>query len=988
MKFQLCFPQALIYNEETHQFEMPSNAAELTNKIRSALEQSKSQLLYKDVRGLAKTTLVDNHYTVSCLDRAQGIQWILKERLAFFLQSSCYHEYRLSKLLFQRAPHINGHKRSSKPSTSLTSNPNGVDINIQETSTASQTKQLHEEASELYLDELATQVVEQVLEDPVFLLTAQSWENNGDLTGCTDTDGNSKCKGTCHLGNQPGMDDFKEFLHGTSGGRLFNLWRDIERLKSINSERMNSFLALMRSRYLLSSSQNSLNMELLCRLGLTTSPCWTKERLCAIQPNLTESIISYWVPRYWTSQHVQGDLDCSDMKLCVGPHSASVTPCSLCPEPWLAESFYDNHPQFCPSRSQSLGCTRLAKILEALFVDPDAGWYFTHFCEQSRNQVWENAVYFWHDLQHYHELFYQDGLDPYRVQRVAQVLYSTYLRSSASRSIGIKEEIRKEVQDQLMPAFEELFDQVEDHILNILLDAWAVLVDREKKSFLQICVYEEVRSVNTWQYRELRSLCAKSKQKINQGVTSPSNTSSGIFSEGTRVLDSWSNVPPQYQGYRLGSLPCQNHEIWHLMSFLQNKDASIHQECWLDLEQYRRTPQRNKAVRQDRSSRIAKKYLNRTYFFSSHSPATEEEQNNILHLAGGLELLKLECLSRRVTVEIQYIIRCHIEKTWLPQFLVTAEFAERQKCKLKVDAKTRVSQDDSQRQPTRKEGWKSQGLWRSSSKESLLFRQLLLNPASCLQFQHFVSLKGDFLQNDVLFWLEVQRYKDLCHSHSDEATIQQKISTIIKCFINSSTPPALQIDIPLEQAQRIMEKRHKLGPYIFREAQMSVFSKLLRFWPKFQELRSSVHEGQLLKMLQDEGLKNKARLRRQRRKEEEEDERRAQEDVKRLDSGSSEDEETKNDDNRGVEKRRGENTAVKTHSGQMLFSTEPLSWSYSKYMAALKREEALLRTRSQKEASFSSYSVSSDGSVRSTGSINSHRETSQHFSRSHVKQCH
>ncbi|XP_061632361.1 regulator of G-protein signaling 22 [Phyllopteryx taeniolatus] len=885
-----CFPQALLYNEETHQFEMPSNAAELTNKIRSAREQSKSQLLYKDVRGLAKTALVDNHYTVSCLDREQGIQWILKERLAFFLQSSCYHEYRLSKLLFQRAPNINGHKRR------------------------------------------------------------------------------------CGSRNQPGMDDFKEFLHGTSGGRLLNLWRDIERLKSINSQRMNSFLALMRSRYLLSSSQNSLNMELLCRLGLTTSPCWTKERLCSIQPNLTESIISYWVPRYWTSQHVQGDLDCSDMKLCVGPHSASVTPCSLCPEPWLAESFYNNHPQFCPSRSQSLGCTRLAKILEALFVDPDAGWYFTHFCEQSRNQLWENAVYFWHDLQHYHELFYQDGLDPYRVQRVAQVLYSTYLRSSASRSIGIKEEIRKEVQDQLMPAFEELFDQVEDHILNILLDAWAVLVDREKKSFLQVRVYEEVRCVNTWQYRELRSLCAKSKQKINQGVTSPSNTSSGIFSEGTRVLDSWSNVPPQYQGYRLGSLLCQNHEIWHLMSFLQNKDASIHLECWLDLEQYRRTPQRNKAVRQDRSSRIANKYLNRTYFFSSHSPATEEEQNNILHLAGGLELLKLECLSRQVTVEIQYIIRCHIEKTWLPLFLVTAEFTERQKCKLK---------DGSQRQPTRKEGWKRV----SSSKESLLFRQLLLNPASCLQFQHFVSLKGDFLENDVLFWLEVQRYKDLCHSHSDEATIQQKISTIIKCFINSSTPPALQIDIPLEQAQHIMEKRHKLGPYIFREAQMSVFSKLLRFWPKFRELRSSVHEGQLLKMLQDEGLKNKAKLRRQRRKEEEEDERRAQEDVKRLDSGSSEDEETKNDDE-GVEKRRGENTALKTQSGLMPFSTEPLSWSYSKYMAALKREEALLRTHSQKEASFSSYSVSSDGSVRSTGSINSHRETSQHFSRSHVKQCH
>lgn len=33
-------------------------------------------------------------------------------------------------------------------------------------------------------------------------------------------------------------------------------------------------------------------------------------------------------------------------------------------------------------------------------------------------------------------------------------------------------------------------------------------------------------------------------------------------------------------------------------------------------------------------------------------------------------------------------------------------------------------------------------------------------------------------------------------------------------------PPTLQIDIPPEQAQRILEKRQELGPYIFREAQV------------------------------------------------------------------------------------------------------------------------------------------------------------------------
>ena len=56
---------------------------------------------------------------------------------------------------------------------------------------------------------------------------------------------------------------------------------------------------------------------------------------------------------------------------------------------------------------------------------------------------------------------------------------------------------------------------------------------------------------------------------------------------------------------------------------------SIHLTCWLDLEQYRRTPQKDKAVRQERSSHIAAKYLNRKYFFGSDSPDTTEQQNDV-----------------------------------------------------------------------------------------------------------------------------------------------------------------------------------------------------------------------------------------------------------------------------------------------------------------------------------------------------------------------
>lgn len=53
---------------------------------------------------------------------------------------------------------------------------------------------------------------------------------------------------------------------------------------------------------------------------------------------------------------------------------------------------------------------------------------------------------------------------------------------------------------------------------------------------------------------------------------------------------------------------------------------------------------------------------------------------------------------------------------------------------------------------------------------------------------------------------------------------------------------------------------------------MSVFDELLKFWPEFQELISSIQEEQLIPLLQEKRVKQRARVRRQRRREEEEEE--------------------------------------------------------------------------------------------------------------------
>lgn len=41
----------------------------------------------------------------------------------------------------------------------------------------------------------------------------------------------------------------------------------------------------------------------------------------------------------------------------------------------------------------------------------------------------------------------------------------------------------------MVPAFEELFDKVEEHTLNILLEPWMLLVNRDEESFQKVTTH-------------------------------------------------------------------------------------------------------------------------------------------------------------------------------------------------------------------------------------------------------------------------------------------------------------------------------------------------------------------------------------------------------------------------------------------------------------------------------------------------------------------
>ncbi|KAK1331947.1 hypothetical protein QTO34_007624 [Cnephaeus nilssonii] len=102
-------------------------------------------------------------------------------------------------------------------------------------------------------------------------------------------------------------------------------------------------------------------------------------------------------------------------------HLTSYTDISECLKPELNRRFtYSEEPLVKTVADGALGGSDMENLLQSLYVENRAGFFFTKFCEHSGNELWKNSVYFWFDLQAYHQLFYQETLHPFKVCKQAQ----------------------------------------------------------------------------------------------------------------------------------------------------------------------------------------------------------------------------------------------------------------------------------------------------------------------------------------------------------------------------------------------------------------------------------------------------------------------------------------------------------------------------------------------------------------------------------------
>uniref|UniRef100_F6X153 RGS domain-containing protein n=1 Tax=Ciona intestinalis TaxID=7719 RepID=F6X153_CIOIN len=567
------------------------------------------------------------------------------------------------------------------------------------------------------------------------------------------------------------------------------------------------------------------------------------------------------------------------------------------------------------------GSPAMESMLQALYHDTRAGWFFTQFCEQSGNKMWNNAVHFWFDLQDFHHLFYGEIFDHFTVERKAQLIFSTYIVSGARENIGVSVATRRQIQLKLSPAFDELFDSAEEQVLKMLIVPWNQMLGTDQASYSKIELIKQERNLNVAP-RYLTYLQKKGIKQKKQPVKTEQE-SMEKYEE-----DLWMKVPEDVKNYTFDELIRNRIELEFFRKFLEENYAKTDLLCWLDIESFKRIPHPANEKRDEKAKEIRTKYLHKKYFFGPNSPATKDEQNKAVLAGGGWGKTLKERPPNELITEAQKYVRQRIEKRWLPLFLATEEFQDRQRPKSQMSD---VADDVIlQKKKKRGEPWRLlDNRWQSSSRDLMEFRRGLTNRITTSQFRKYVSLKGEFLENDVLFWVEVQKYKDFCHIHNDPVSTEIKVTSIINCFISSHIPPSLQIDISAEMAEKIIEKRKEMGPYVFREAQLTVFRVLFTHWSGFCEFRKNLSDEKITSTLERQRRKRMERIKKQIKEQEEEENKEEAKAAKEADTLDLPD----------ILSTRGSEIAESVMSESR---HNNLAWSYGKHVEGLERQRQLL----------------------------------------------
>ncbi|KAG2465047.1 RGS22 protein, partial [Polypterus senegalus] len=626
------------FNKDIGAFEIVNDAEEaLTNRVKALLYNYKPKHpVYDVIRKTTKQFLqlkpepnpeleINNSYIVKTLEREQGLAWVRKERLPYFLQSDCYFEYRIAKLLSQVECSAAGMKLqidsgyrpwSVTKKISPPSSSEGEMELIMRKYYASLGQASFTQSKEWFTLAKGDQemVTTQSLQIPL-----TSIQMHEDLLL------HQKKSRHHSISESLGMESVEEVTSSVDedfstadsfkGSRMVSSYQS-KKSKSIDDECFASVpdspSHAPHSAFMEFRSESAIEAEKPTQLSEEKSYKTETQSVFVEENAYVSEHESLHSAEVWSDEELEDvDGEAYDDGHNIGPKYYK----------FLTRKAVEKFKSFLQG---TLGekYWHLWMDIERLKAIKDTRWKYrqrihsagsltscsfestiSSFSESSKDSkedlsetlsLWKNGVHFWFDLQEYHRLFYQETFSPFKLGRQSQFLYSTYIQFGGPMDIAIDLESQYTMYQKLDPPFEDLFDIAEEYILTMLLIPWMQMLESDKTNFKKVELMEETRYLDSVYYRKLQAL--------------------------------------------------------------RQKSASL--------------------------------------------------QKQVKHLAGGAGKILKEKMSAPALVEVQKHVQNRIEKKWLPQYLATPDFSERQKNKLEMEDVDEEEESQVPKSKKKKEAWK------------------------------------------------------------------------------------------------------------------------------------------------------------------------------------------------------------------------------------------------------------------------------------------
>ncbi|XP_039594642.1 uncharacterized protein LOC120516777 isoform X2 [Polypterus senegalus] len=700
---------------------------------------------------------------------------------------------------------------------------------------------------------------------------------------CTTSQGLQQLKETC-LGSKAGMDEFRKFLEGTAGIHLYNFWLDCELINEwmANPDRKGRFLDVQCSPgQLLRDSQKkcrwSIGREQQEQIWHTQGGEVMADVFRQVQYDVLRRLRFYWVTRFLVHKKRVGlgrARPTSEQSLRVappitahlflsgqlserpeeGPEDISKTRKEL-----TSKRTSTRCESFSPGTSFFLSTSVTDKLLTGIECDKEAGGTFLYYLSRFDEPPVVHCLLLWQELLSLGEVKLLPLATAWR-------LFGKYLSATAPCSIGIYTESPSYIHavHQTLTSsrgFVEvtLLNPAARYALETLREAWISYLHSDIVSFVEHCIpssaFQSPKSPSAANPNEALPRLRRKPRK-SMGLDKKRTNAKRVHFELQAQLPS--RDPPDGHSRDPPSLSAL-HEIKSIFNAYkriveETESAEVRKtlELWQEF------------VTLPRGGR------DRTYLDVMKRLLKERVCNEGQEQAGSLpkhlrkqvlEEVQSGCVKAATVDHIQgflgSLLKDSVRSFWCsllaelrqsgpdPSQLTSQNLSSVEPLVLKLASKVIVKCVKSNKARG------AAGGYAQPTQDNMTSLVQALDSASegwpttkVLHFYRHLQTHGPsegypLLENNLLFYLEVQKFKRAHHENPDEGLLKKKVHILLDCFLTSQLHPSLQIAInediyakTLQEAQQYLSGL-QTSPSIFDDAQNHISVLLLPHWMRF-----------------------------------------------------------------------------------------------------------------------------------------------------------